>query len=56
MAIDDADAMAQHIERLTADVEHREKIVEAAYTHFRQTFDSDDHTRRVESVFRLIVC
>lgn len=54
IAIEDDAAMARRIEQLTDDSEHRARIVDAAHDHLRRAFDSDEHTRKVERVFRLI--
>ena len=52
--VDDDASMAHCIERLAGDLEHRDRIVDAAYDHVRRTFDPEVYTRKVEHVLRLI--
>lgn len=52
--IDDDAAMADCIERLTDDGDHRAKIVYAAHDRVRRTFDPEKYARRVEKILRKI--
>lgn len=53
--IDDSDEIANRILQLTTDSHHRERIIDAAYDHLQKDFDADQHTRKVEHVFHLMV-